>query len=122
MHVTKVMDAVTATTTSDPVIINNPAAGRPADGSAFAIQVVNAGAEAGGRTGTFVYLICTFLPLNIFVTPENASNIATDYAFDGAADTTQLWDFSPEACMAIKIKLTLSGALTNGADVYLIIW
>ena len=93
-----------------------------AAGAAFAVQVVNVGTEAGGRTATITYSSTVDKVNAPFVTPTGASAIATDYACDGAADTTQLWSFSPKPCEAMKIIVTLSGALTNGLDVYLMIW
>lgn len=122
MHITKIMSAVKVTTTSSSVEISNPAKGKIADGSAFAIKAVNVGSEAAGRTGTFTFETCLDKSLNLFQTPEGVSNIKASYAFDGAANKTEEWSFSPPACELIKIKLTLSGALTNGVDVYLIIW
>lgn len=122
MFVTKVMSAVKDTTASSAVEISNEARGKISEGSAFAIKVVNVGEEAAGRTGTFTFETCLDKSLDLFQTPEDASNIKTNYAFDGAADKTEEWSFSPPACETMKIKLTLSGVLTNGADVYLTIW
>jgi len=116
------MSAVKVTTTSEAVEISNEARGKIATGGAFAIKVVNVGTEAAGRTGTLTFLTCLDKSLNLFQTPEDAIDIKTNYAFDGAADKTEEWSFDPSACESIKIKLTLSGALTNGADVYLTIW
>lgn len=100
----------------------------PVDADSFGIQVVNAGAEAGGKTGTFKFEIShAYDPVSgaaaaPFHTPEDATDIKTNYAFDGAADKTESWSFSPPVCEALRIVLTLSGDLTNGADVYLTIW
>lgn len=115
----KIMSAKTTTTTSDAIEVNCPARGEISEGRAFAIQVVNVGTEAAGRTGTFTYTYCLDKTTNAFITPESPT-ILSDHAFDGAAGTTGGAPIlGVPACDCIKITMTLSGALTNGADVYI---
>lgn len=122
MFTVKLFSAQKATATSVAIPIQNlQDVFYRSQGAAFAIQAVNVGAEAAGRTCTFAHELR--LSENApFHTPEGASDIKANYACDGAALKTESWSFSPHACVELKIVMTLSGALTYGLDVYLNVW
>lgn len=116
--------AVTNTTTFDAVRISNLPAGLPSEGSAFALQIYNTGAEAGGRTLTVSYKTCAH-PEADYTTPYGHTAICTDLACDKAAAGTPddgYRSFSPKTCWGIQFTATYSGALTNGQKFYLIVW
>lgn len=93
-------------------------------GAAMAIQMISLGAEAAGRTAKFEF-VCTLDKVNLpYVTPEGAADIVTAFACNAAAaDESHIYRIPIKtACEAMKIKVTFSGALTNGLDVYFIGW
>jgi len=125
----KIFSVVKATDTSEAInmLSDSPNIARAIRdrldmGNAFSIQTISLGAETGTRTATFQFL-CTLDKNDLpYKTPQGANDIVTAFDCDlyTAADVSHIWSFTPVACEAMKIKLTLSGALTNGLDVYFI--
>lgn len=123
-QIVEVFSELKSTDTSEAIFITREAAGRIAAGAAFTLQAVNLGAESGGYTVTFTYEMTVSVVNCPFVTPTGATDIMGEaWSCDAAAaDETEAWEVQPIACQALKIVGTLTGTLTNGLKVYLILW
>lgn len=125
----KILSAVKTTETSEAInmLSDSPNLARAIRdrldmGIAFTIQTISLGAETDTRTATFEFL-CTLDKNDLpYKTPQGVNAIVEGFDCDlyTAAGVSHIWSFSPVACEAMKIKLTLSGALANGLDVYFI--